>query len=44
VSATTLAAFWEIYQGESWADDPELLNRIEDNIFIEICRAITPAR
>jgi hypothetical protein len=29
VSATTLAAGWAIYKGESWEDDPELLNRIE---------------
>jgi hypothetical protein len=44
VSATTLTAGWEIYEGESWEDDPELLNRIEHNIFTAICRALTPAR
>jgi hypothetical protein len=44
VSATTLAAGWEIYEGESWEDDPELLNLIEENIFPEICGAITRDR
>jgi hypothetical protein len=44
VSATTLAVGWEIYEGESWEDDPELLSRIEENIFTEICRTLTPAR
>jgi hypothetical protein len=44
VPETTLAAGWEIYEGESWEDDPELLDLIESHIFTEICRAITPAR